>query len=221
MISRVSRSLQKWSWLGIALASSTVLDSDPARAGSVTVRLVDNAGRPASDFVVTFIPMKGTAPRPPVETGYRVIQQNTQFKPFVSVVPVGARVAFPNLDPFRHHVYSFSKAKRFELKLFAKDQTRSVIFDKPGIVAIGCNIHDSMSAYIFVTDSIWTQHVPASGTVRFADIPEGDFTMQVWHPYLRAPGGMMSRRVAIHGGDQAETVTVALRSPPMHHMGNY
>ena len=73
-----------------------------------------------------------------------------QFHPFVLIVPVGAKVSFPNLDPTRHHVYSFSPAKQFELKLFARDQSRSVVFDKPGVVALGCNIHDAMTAFIVV-----------------------------------------------------------------------
>ena len=209
----------KWGLSAAMLASA--LMAAPAFAGNLTVRVTDTGGHPATDAVVTLIPAKGTPPRPRVESGYRVIQQGTQFKPFVSVVPVGATVAFPNLDPFRHHVYSFSKARRFELKLFARDQTRSVTFDKPGIVAIGCNIHDSMSAYIFVADSVWTQRVTASGTVRFADIPEGSFTMQIWQPYLRAPGGIVSRSLILRGGDNRESVTVALRSPPMHSMGGY
>src|SRR5262245_6272386 len=125
--------------LGLAAWASPVL------AGSLTIRIVDAAGHPVPDAVVTLQPVNGSALHPRIETGYRITQQNTQFHPFVSVVPAGATVAFPNLDPFRHHVYSFSPAKRFELKLFARDQTRSVIFDKPGVVAIGCNIHDSMS----------------------------------------------------------------------------
>ena len=71
-----------------------------------------------------------------------VSQRNIQFHPFLTIVPVGADVSFPNLDPTKHHVYSFSPAKRFELKLFARDQSRTVHFDKPGVVALGCNIHD-------------------------------------------------------------------------------
>ena len=72
-------------------------------------------------------------------------------------------MSFPNLDPTKHHVYSFSPAKRFELKLFAKDQSRTVHFDKPGVVALGCNIHDQMSAFIVVTDSAWTARTNAQG----------------------------------------------------------
>ena len=93
------------------------------------------------------------AARAPPGRHYYLRQRQHQFHPFVLVVPVGANVSFPNFDPTRHHVYSFSPAKRFELKLFARDQSRSVRFDKPGVVALGCNIHDQMSAFIDVVDT--------------------------------------------------------------------
>ena len=104
-------------------------------------------------------------PRAPRRAGGRFVvsQKNLQFHPFLTIVPVGADVSFPNLDPTKHHVYSFSPAKRFELKLFAKDQSRTVHFDKPGVVALGCNIHDQMSAFIVVTDSAWTARTNAQG----------------------------------------------------------
>jgi hypothetical protein len=86
-----------------------------------------------------------------------------QFHPFLTGRPGRREVSFPNLDPTKHHVYSFSPAKRFELKLFAKDQSRSVHFDKPGVVALGCNIHDAMTAFIVVTDSAWTARTNAQG----------------------------------------------------------
>lgn len=200
---------------------SVALLATPAAAGSLTVRVVDSAGRPVSNAVVTLKPVAGAAPRARVEPAYRVTQQDTKFHPFVSVVPAGATVAFPNFDPFRHHVYSFSAAKRFELKLFARDQTRSVTFDKPGIAAIGCNIHDSMSAYIFISDSVWTTLSPANGTVRFGNTPGGSFVLQVWHPFLRAPGGVLTRNYTPSAVDRSEAITVALRAPPMHRAGGY
>jgi plastocyanin len=203
------------------LIAGTALLASPALAGGLTIRVVDAAGHPVQDVVVTLKPVSGAALHPRMEGPYRVTQQDTQFHPFVSVVPAGATVAFPNLDSFRHHVYSFSAAKRFELKLFARDQTRSVTFDQPGVIAIGCNIHDSMSAYIFVTDTVWTTRSPANGTVRFIDTPGGPFTLQVWHPYLRAPGGVLTHSYTASGADRSETITVSLRAPPMHAMGAY
>ena len=205
---------------GFAFAAAIAACAAPVSAGTLDVRIVDAGGRPVSNAVVTLKPAKGAAPKPRVERGYQVIQRNMQFQPFVSIVPVGGAVAFPNLDGFRHHVYSFSKAKRFELKLFAKDQSRSVTFDRPGVVAIGCNIHDRMSAYIFVTDTVWTTRSGANGAVTFRDTPAGAYVIQVWHPYLRAPGGVLSR-TASSGADRSESFKLGLRPPPMHHPGGY
>ena len=140
-------------------------------AATLTVRVVDPSGRPVRDAVVTLYPSAGArAPRPGGR--FVVSQQNLQFHPFLTIVPVGADVSFPNLDNTKHHVYSFSPAKRFELKLFAKDQSRTVHFDKPGVVALGCNIHDQMSAFIVVADSAWTARTNAQGMRHLQRRPE-------------------------------------------------
>src|SRR3954453_10721895 len=148
--------------LALALAGAV----SPLAAAPLTVRVVDASNHPVRDAVVTLYP--AGAARPAHAAGrYAVAQQNLQFRPFVSVVPVGADVSFPNLDPTKHHVYSFSAAKRFELKLFARDQSRTVHFDKPGVIALGCNIHDQMSAFILVTSSAWTTRTNARGMASF------------------------------------------------------
>src|SRR3954447_11969643 len=183
----------------------------PLAATPLNVRVVDASGRPVRDAVVTLYPSEG-ARQPHASGRYVVAQQGLQFRPFLSVVPVGADVSFPNLDPTKHHVYSFSAAKRFELKLFAKDQSRTVHFDKPGVVALGCNIHDAMSAFIFVTDSVWTARTNAQGLVIFGDAPGVPGRITVWHPYLRAPAGMLQQAVA--AGQRAASFSIRLRAPP-------
>ena len=137
------------------IGSLLLLLAAQAVAAPLTVRVLDGKGRPVRDAVVTLRPSGSTA-RPAPAGRFSVSQKDMQFHPFVAVVPVGAKVSFPNLDPTRHHVYSFSPAKKFELKLFAKDQSRSVVFDKPGVVALGWNIHEGMTAFVMVTDSPWT-----------------------------------------------------------------
>jgi plastocyanin len=176
------------------------------------VRIVDASGHPVRDAVVTLYPA-GAAARPARAGGrFVVAQQSLQFRPFLTVVPVGADVSFPNLDPTKHHVYSFSAAKRFELKLFAKDQSRTVHFDKPGVVALGCNIHDQMSAFIVVTDSAWTARTNAQGIASFGDAPNAQTRVTIWHPYLRAPGGLIQQAVA--PTQRSLSFQVRLRSPP-------
>ena len=190
----------------------------PLAAAPLNVRVVDASGRPVRDAVVTLYPA-GSA-RPAHASGrYVVAQQNLQFRPFLTVVPVGADVSFPNLDPTKHHVYSFSIAKRFELKLFAKDQSRTVHFDRPGVVALGCNIHDQMSAFIFVTDTGWTARTNAQGIASFADAPNAPARVAVWHPYLNAPGGQVQQSIAATQRNLG--FQVRLRPPPAMAMTDY
>ena len=197
---------------GLTTFAAGVCLAAPLAAAPLAVRVVDAAGRPVRDAVVALYP-DGTAARAPRGAGrFVVAQKNLQFQPFVSVVPVGATVSFPNFDPTKHHVYSFSPARKFELKLFARDQSRTVRFDKPGVVALGCNIHDGMSAFIVVTDSAWTARSNAQGMAMFADAPGAPGRLTVWHPYLRAPGGSVQQRVA--AAQRSATFAVRLRPPP-------
>ena len=189
-----------------------ILSAAQLSATPLNVRVVDSKGRPVREAVVTFR-SNGSSTRPPPVGSYSVSQKDMQFHPFVSVVPVGAKVSFPNLDSSRHHVYSFSPAKKFELKLFARDQSRSVVFDKPGVVALGCNIHDGMTAFIMVTDSRWTAKTGANGIVQFADAPNSPGRVTVWHPYLRAKANIVEQTLS--AGNRSATFTVALRAPPM------
>src|SRR5438445_7163371 len=153
--------------LALALAGAAA----PLVAAPLNVRVLDASGHPVRDAVVTFYP-SGAAARPPRPGGrFTIAQQNLQFHPFITIVPVGADVSFPNLDPTKHHVYSFSPAKKFELKLFARGQSRTVHFDKAGVVAPGCNIHAPLSACVGVTDSAWTPRTNTHGMAQFADAP--------------------------------------------------
>ena len=201
--------------LALALAGA----ASPLAATPLAVRVVDSSGHPVRDAVVTFQPA-GNAARAPRGGGRFVVsQKNLKFQPFLTIVPVGADVSFPNLDPTKHHVYSFSPAKRFELKLFARDQSRTVLFDKPGVVALGCNIHDAMSAFIFVTDTAWTARTNAQGIAAFNDAPNAPGRVAVWHPYLRAPGGTAQQGIA--AGQRSASFSIRLRAPPSMPMTDY
>ena len=199
--------------LAVASAASSLV------AAPLKVHVADASGRPVRDAVVTLYP-SGAAARAAHPGGrFIVSQQNLQFHPFLTIVPVGADVSFPTLDPTKHHVYSFSPAKKFELKLFAKDQSRTVHFDKPGVVALGCNIHDQMSAFIVVTDSVWTARTNAQGMVTFADAPNASARLTVWHPYLRSPGGQLVQAIA--PAQRSASFQVRLRPPPAMSMPDY
>ena len=200
----------------LALALAGV--ASPLAAVPLSVRVVDSSGRPVRDAVVTLTPASGMH-GPRAGGRFVVSQKDLQFHPFLTIVPVGADVSFPNLDPTKHHVYSFSAAKRFELKLFAKDQSRTVHFDRPGVVALGCNIHDGMSAFIYVTDSAWTGRTNAQGLVAFADAPNSPGRVTVWHPYLRTPAGTMQQGVS--PGQRTASFSIRLRAPPSMSMSDY
>lgn len=191
----------------------------PLAAAPLTVRVVDSSGRPVRDAVVTLRPAGAAARAPKAGGRFVVSQRHMKFHPFVSIVPVGAAVSFPNFDPTKHHVYSFSPAKRFELKLFARDQSRTVHFDKAGVVALGCNIHDAMSAFIVVTDSAWTARTNAQGVVAFADAPGAPGRITVFHPHLRAPGGTVQQPLG--AGQRSARFAVRLRPPPPMLMPDY
>jgi len=201
--------------LALAVAGA----ASPLAAAPLSVRVVDASGRPVRDAVVTLYPA-GNAARPAHGGGrFVVAQKDLQFHPFLTIVPVGADVSFPNLDPTKHHVYSFSPAKKFELKLFAKDQSRTVHFDKAGVVALGCNIHDQMSAFIVVTDSAWTARTNAQGIAAFNDAPNAAGRVTVWHPYLRAPGGQLQQ--AVSAAQHSLGFQVRLRPPQAMSMTDY
>ena len=165
-----------------ALALSVVFFSvliGSAAAEKTTFLVSDSSGKPVKDAVVM---VAGTSAGPirftwPLE----MKQENLAFDPFVLIVPVGAEVKFPNLDRVRHHVYSFSKGNKFELKLYGKEEARSVKLEKAGIAAIGCNIHDTMVAYIRVVDTPYAGKTGADGKVTL-DLPASATTATVWHP---------------------------------------
>jgi hypothetical protein len=186
----------------------------PAHAGDLDLKLVDATGRPVVDAVVTVKPAGGIARGPfSFPWGTAMVQQDVAFVPHVLIVPVGATVRFPNKDKVRHHVYSFSKPAKFEIKLFGKDETRSYLFKTAGAVALGCNIHDSMSGFIKVVDTPFAIKSSASGQARITGLPLGTAQVTIWHPGLKAKDNEQILAIPIAAtGSTARTVTLTLRA---------
>jgi hypothetical protein len=115
-----------------------------------------------------------------------ISQAKRQFNPRVTLITVGTRASFPNFDTVRHHVYSFSTAKSFELKLYAGVPNVPITFDKPGVAVLGCNIHDKMAAWVVVADTPWIARSGADGQARIDAVPPGSYRLTVWHPGLPA-----------------------------------
>ena len=180
-----------------------------ARPGSVEAVVTDQSGKPLPDAVVSLTPASGPPPsgRPPTAV---MDQINKEFVPLVLPVMVGTAVSFPNRDNIRHHVYSFSPAKKFELPLYIGTPSQPVVFDKPGPVALGCNIHDWMVAYIYVVATPHFAKTTADGKARLEGLPAGPYEARVWHPRLR--GEAPAKSVTLTDDEEGQiTFGVTLR----------
>jgi plastocyanin len=177
-----------------------------ANAAQLQLDLKGPDGRPVADAVVSFMPAAGVAGAVKLETPREMAQEHITFVPHVLLVPVGAVVSFPNRDRVRHHVYSFSPAKRFELKLYGQEQARTVEFDKTGVVALGCNIHDKMSAYIVVVDTPYAAQSDAGGRVVLKNVPDGAGVLTIWSERLKAPDNQIVQHLTLQGQRQVAQV---------------
>jgi plastocyanin len=189
----------------------------PSAAAEISVTVVDRDGRGIEDAVVTATPTGGKALPVPLAKPAVMDQRDRAFVPRVLVVSVGSRVEFPNNDSVSHQVYSFSPAKRFQLALYKGESHPPVTFDQAGLVVLGCNIHDSMVGYIYVTPARYFGTTDASGTLKLKDLPTDDYQIVVWSPYIADPPASLSRSVHVAAeGAAAERIqlTQALRVRP-------
>lgn len=169
-----------------------------ASARELQISVSNQRGEPVADAVIYVVNAR-TLPAAPVTA---VIDQvNKEFVPYVTAVPAGARISFPNNDKIRHHVYSFSPAKTFELPLYKGEPPAPVVFDKPGIVTLGCNIHDWMTSYVFVGDSTLLAQTGKDGQAVLRDLPDGELTLELWHPRLKTDSA--STRQTLAAGSNA------------------
>lgn len=142
------------------------------------------SGAPVEDAAVILEPVAGGAPR--VRRRATIEQRNREFSPYLTIVEKGAAVDFPNHDPFKHHVYSFSPPNVFEIKLYVDKPAKPIVFDKSGHVALGCNIHDWMEAHVLVVDTPWFAKTGSDGRARIERVPAGSYRLRLWHPRQQA-----------------------------------
>lgn len=195
----------------LAAALACLAAAPVAAAGALDAAVVDASGAPAVDAVVSLHPAQGEPlpPAGPVRTQV-MDQRGLRFVPHVLAVATGTPVLFPNSDRVRHHVYSFSPAKRFELRLYAGKSQPPVVFDAPGVVTLGCNIHDWMLGFIYVVDSPWFAVTDAEGRARVPAAP-GLYEARIWHPLMEGDAPRALGRVRIGGDDVRERYAIALR----------
>jgi len=183
----------------------------PSAPGGLEAVVQDDRGKPIGDVIVSLTP-PGPAPGPRPAPAV-LDQQNKEFVPQVLAVHVGTSVAFPNRDNIRHHVYSFSPAKRFELPLYIGTPAAPVVFDKPGAVVLGCNIHDWMVGYVYVLATPYFANTAPDGKTRLPDVPPGAYEARVWHPRMKGEPEKTGKPITIAAGDPGQVAFVVALKP--------
>jgi plastocyanin len=172
----------------------------------VTLKIEDQNGKPVQDAVI-WVPGIGKA----TPTTATICQKQRQFSPMVTVIPVGTQVRFPNRDTVQHHIYSFSPVKQFDIPLYSGESAPPITFDKPGVITIGCNIHDWMSAYIVVLDTTAFAQTGADGIATIRGV-QASVTVQVWHPQLKTK--IVEAKTALNGKIVLSLRPIPPRTPP-------
>jgi plastocyanin len=205
-------------WIGIlafAFASATT-----SRAAELKVQVNDDHGHPVADAVVTLLPQGAAAggasvPRPAAAPVTKIIdQKNETFVPYIEIFRPGDKVLFRNSDQTRHHVYSFSPVKSFEFVLAPGESSKPLELDQTGVAAVGCNIHDMMITYLYISDAPWIAQSGADGRVNLRDVPAGAWNVRVWHPRLRPGKPDLAQSATIVTATESKALTFALSLLP-------
>ncbi|MGH8251983.1 MAG: carboxypeptidase regulatory-like domain-containing protein [Steroidobacteraceae bacterium] len=206
---------------GLVLALALIpAAASAADARAISGRVVDPDGKGVPQAVVFVEAPLPPAARASAESKAEMNQINRTFVPGVLPVVVGTLVNFPNSDQIHHHVYSFSRTKTFELPLYRGENAKPVLFDKPGVVKIGCNIHDWMSGIILVLPSAWYAVTDAQGRYALPGLPAGEYTLVAWHEQSRGKTADTEKRVRVADGDATANfdlaLTAATKRPDRH-----
>jgi plastocyanin len=209
------------------VAALALITAGLARAADISFKIADASDKPVLDAVVALYPLDAPMPAAERNPAVEIEQRDLEFHPFVSVLRVGSSATLPNREKkVEHHVYSSSEAKRFEFPLYKPGKAETVVFDKPGVVVLGCSIHDSMLAYVVVLDTAWFARTTADGTATFAGLPAGHWRAEIWHPRLPeaadkglAVGEKRNLTLPETGGAPLQTVALKLEREKRIHRG--
>lgn len=196
----------------VLLGCAGALLAASAQAADVQVQVQDASGRPLADAVVFLESEQARRQVRPV-AGLEMAQNHKQFVPQVLIVPVGSEVRFPNHDTVRHHVYSFSPAKKFELKLYAGTPAQPVRFEQSGVVVLGCNIHDQMVGWVLVLDTPYYAQTSASGQAALSAVPAGRYRLRTWHARLPAGAPVPEQALEVSASGATALVRLAELAP--------
>jgi plastocyanin len=191
-----------------AVGVLSVVMGMPVMAANVDVIVQDGKGELLADVVVSV--QERLHPMTTTKTMAVIDQRQRQFVPYVSVVQTGTTVSFPNSDRIRHHVYSFSPARHFDLQLYAGQPSKPVVFDRAGVAVLGCNIHDWMLAYVKVVSTPFFAKTDDGGQATVRNIPKGRYQLEYWHPRLEKP---VLRSIDIDQNDLVQREVLRLTLP--------
>lgn len=197
--------LRRFAFSAFAASSALALSPLAALAVPVTVQLRGASGQPLANAAVA-VEVKGRPARTTTAKA-EIGQRDRQFTPQLLVVQTGTAVNFPNFDTVRHHVYSISPIKVIDIKLYSGTPTEPVVFDKPGVAALGCNIHDRMSAHVVVVDTATFGRTDDKGQLAF-DLPPGEHAVKVWHAGQKSPT-LQSLKISVPAGGGTSTLTTS------------
>ena len=176
-----------------------ILSCFATQAKNTTIQVNDAEKNPLANIVVyvepeniSILPKEQQSAKPTATMD----QVNRQFLPHILVVNKSTNVSFPNSDKIKHHVYSFSPAKTFEIKLYSDEQSSPLLFNHTGEVTLGCNIHDWMLGYVYVVDTPWFGKTDLQGKLEF-DLPKGQYTLKIWHPLLQDSDKSLTQKITI------------------------
>ena len=206
--------------LGLNLfAGALVSFAANAVAGDLHVQVLDKHKDALADAVILVSPESRAANADTaIPTSAQIGQDDLTFIPKVTLVRPGAGVTFTNNDTTGHHVYSFSPIKQFQLVLKKGEKSSPVIFDKPGIAAVGCNIHDQMLAYVYVSDAPLGIVTKDGGAADFTGLASGKYKIEVWHPEMRAGDRPVAQAVTIADGENKASFVLPVSKPAPHNM---
>jgi plastocyanin len=182
-----------------------------ANAADLHLSVFDQQNQPLAKAVAALVPET-----PVIFPQQKAIidQKNNLFVPDLLVVRTNTQIYFPNSDDVRHHVYSFSAAKKFELRLYHGKTAEPILFDQPGKVVLGCNIHDSMVAHIFILDTDYYQISSTDGKLDFTDIPPGNYRLQLFHPQMDSE--YMEEKIQLTNNPMSKSMKLEVQPKATH-----
>jgi len=211
------RASRPWLWIGIVVWAATLAFAASASAAELKIQVNDDKGHPVGDAVVTVLPQDPAQKIPDRRTASatKIIDQKKEtFIPYIEIFRPGDKVLFRNSDQMRHHVYTFSPLKAFEFVLVPGESSKPIELDQTGVIAVGCNIHDMMITYLYVSDAPWIAQSDANGRVSFQDVPAGAWNVRVWQPRLRPGKPDLAQSATILAADESKVLTFALSLLP-------